>query len=72
MNQMNDSLDMSPTTDGKTKVSLKELAELTGFPTSMIQNELSLKTDHDLDLDELRNVLAQYLDKSFFMDDKAN
>lgn len=65
MNPMNGS--ETSTTNNK-KVSLNELAELTGFPVSMISDELNITNDHDLDLEELRQVLAQYLDKSFVLD----
>ena len=55
----------------KQKVSLNELAELTGFPVGMIKDELNLKKDQDIDLEELRQVLSQYLDRAFVLDEKA-
>lgn len=69
MNPMNGSNDLEK--KEKQKVSLNELAELTGFPVGMIKDELNLKKDQDIDLEELRQVLSQYLDRAFVLDEKA-
>ncbi|MFZ4712269.1 MAG: hypothetical protein ACOYL6_01040 [Bacteriovoracaceae bacterium] len=69
MNPMN-GVDLGDKTNNQ-KVSLKELADLTGFPVGMIQEELNLNLEQDINLEELRVVLSQYLDRAFVLDNKA-
>lgn len=45
-------------------VSLKELAELTGFPVEFIKRELLLDGQTDLTVDELRSKVLSYLDSN--------
>ena len=47
------------------KVDLNSFAELTGFPVDLIKNELLMdQNQEDINLDELREAMLQYLNKT--------
>ena len=46
------------------KINIKELADLSGFPESLIKKELVLEGDN-LTLDKLRLNMLKFLDKTF-------
>lgn len=49
---------------GEMPVSLKQLADLTGFPVEFIKRELLLG-DEALSVEELREKVLKYLDSNF-------
>jgi hypothetical protein len=53
----------------ETKISLEELASMTGFPIEMIQEEIfqGLGTE-DVSLSELRAAMLNYIDSTMLME----
>ncbi len=57
--------------NGKTeeKVNLSNFAELAGFPVELIKNELLVdKNQDDINLDDLREAMLKYLNKTMMAD----
>ena len=57
--------------NGKTeeKVNLSNFAELAGFPVELIKNELLVdKNQDDINLDDLREAMLKYLNKTMLAD----
>ncbi len=54
------------------KVSLTELAAMTGFPVELIQQELFMgqKNDEGVSLEELRAAMLNFIDATLVDDDK--
>lgn len=55
---------------GEEIISLKSLADLTGFPVEMIKSELfkSELADEELTLDDLRKAMVNYIDATMLED----
>ncbi len=60
------------TSEAGTKVSLQTLAEMTGFPAELIQQELFLnQASHEgVSLDELRAAMLNFIDATLLEDKK--
>lgn len=51
--------------NSETGVSLRSLAELTGFPVEYIKRELLLEGEEDLSVEDLRKKVLSYLETNF-------
>lgn len=56
------------------KTNLVELSKLTGFPIKMIKDELLLSHDEnqEVSLNELREAMLKFIDRSFSEETRAN
>jgi len=59
-------------TENNKKVSLAALAEMTGFPVEMIEQELFMgkKNDEGVSLEELRAAMLNFIDSTLINDEK--
>ena len=62
----------APTNEANKKVSLTELAAMTGFPVELIQQELFMgqQNDEGVSLEELRAAMLNFIDATLIEDEK--
>ncbi len=61
-----------PGNEAHKKVSLAALAEMTGFPVELIQQELFMgeKNEEGVSLEELRAAMLNFIDATLIQDEK--
>ena len=69
---MDHAANLAATNEANKKVSLTELAAMTGFPVELIQQELFMgqQNDEGVSLEELRAAMLNFIDATLIDDEK--